>query len=391
MASLLIAVIYLAFISLGLPDSLLGSAWPTMQAVFQVPSSYAGYISMTISCMTIISALASPALIRKIHTKWIVVLSIGLTVAGLIGFSYSGQYWLLFLFAVPYGLGAGSVDAALNHYVANHYSSSVMNFLHCFYGLGAVISPNLMAMALKYAHWNEGYRWTAYVQLGILAVCVLSLPLWKSNDAAQEQGVEEIAGIRETVKVPGVILTLIAFFSYCAGEATCFLWTSSYFAGTKQGMSEELIASFGSLIFAGLMLGRLISGFVSNRLCDRKLIRIGIAVELLGILLVALPFRGYVAAAAGFLIIGTGMGPVYPAIQHMAPANFGKKYSAAVIGLQMASAYVGSMFMPMVFGKLQEAAGIWIMPLYLAVFALLNIVLLEMTYRRIRKGGEAHA
>ncbi len=391
MASLLIAVIYLAFISLGLPDSLLGSAWPTMQAVFQVPSSYAGYISMTISCMTIISALASPALIRKIHTKWIVVLSIGLTVAGLIGFSYSGQYWLLFLFAVPYGLGAGSVDAALNHYVANHYSSSVMNFLHCFYGLGAVISPNLMAMALKYAHWNEGYRWTAYVQLGILAVCILSLPLWKSNDAAQEQGVEETAGIRETVKVPGVILTLIAFFSYCAGEATCFLWTSSYFAGTKQGMSEELIASFGSLIFAGLMLGRLISGFVSNRLGDRKLIRIGIAVELLGILLVALPFQGYVAAAAGFLIIGTGMGPVYPAIQHMAPANFGKKYSAAVIGLQMASAYVGSMFMPTVFGKLQEAAGIWIMPLYLAVFALLNIVLLEMTYRRIRKGGEAHA
>lgn len=152
--------------------------------------------------MTIISALASPALIRRIHTKWIVVLSIGLTVAGLIGFSYSGQYWLLFLFAVPYGLGAGSVDAALNHYVANHYSSSVMNFLHGFYGLGAVISPNLMAMALKYAHWNEGYRWTAYVQLGILAVCVLSLPLWKSNDAAQEQGVEETAGIRETVKVP---------------------------------------------------------------------------------------------------------------------------------------------------------------------------------------------
>lgn len=391
MASLLIAVIYLAFISLGLPDSLLGSAWPTMQVVFQVPSSYAGYISMTISCMTIISALASPALIKKIHTKWIVVLSIGLTVGGLIGFSFSGQYWLLFLFAVPYGLGAGSVDAALNHYVANHYSSSVMNFLHCFYGLGAVISPNIMAMALKYAHWNEGYRWTAYVQLGILAVCLLSLPLWKSNDAAQEQGAEETAGIRETVKVPGVILTLIAFFSYCAGEATCFLWTSSYFAGTKQGMSEELIASFGSLIFAGLMLGRLISGFVSNHLGDRKLIRIGIGVELLGILLVALPFRGYVAAAAGFLIIGTGMGPIYPAIQHMAPVNFGKKYSAAVIGLQMASAYVGSMFMPTAFGKLQEAAGIWIMPLYLAVFALLNIILLEMVYRQIHRGDKAYA
>ena len=254
MASLLIAVIYLAFVSLGLPDSLLGSAWPTMQSALQVPSSYAGYVSMTISCMTIISALLSPKLIKMIHTKWIVVVSICLTVVGLLGFSFAGQYWMLFLFAVPYGLGAGSVDAALNHYVANNYPSSVMNFLHCFYGLGAIISPNLMALALKYAHWNEGYRWTAYVQIGILAVCILSLPL-------------------------------TAFFSYCAGETTSFLWTSSYFAGTKQGMSDGLIASFGSLVFGGL----------------------------------------------------------------------------------------------------QQTFGIWIMPLYLAVFAFLNLILLEIAYRRIDK------
>lgn len=387
MASLLIAVIYLTFISLGLPDSLLGSAWPTMHTFFQVPSSYAGYIAMTISCMTIVSALVSPTLIKKIHTKWIVVISIGLTVAGLIGFSFSGQYWLLFVFAVPYGLGAGSVDAAINHYVANHYSSSVMNFLHCFYGLGAIISPNLMALALKYARWNEGYRWTAYLQIGILAVCILSLPLWKSNETEKVQEVEETAGIKEVIKVPGVVLTLIAFFSYCSGEATCFLWTSSYFAGTKQGMSEELIASFGSLIFAGLMLGRLIAGFVSNRLGDRNLIRFGIAVEFFGILLVILPFSGYMTAAVGFLAIGTGMGPIYPAIQHMAPDNFGRKYSAAVIGLQMASAYVGSMFMPMVFGKLQQVVGIWIMPLYLVIFAVMNIVFLEIAYRRMNNAS----
>ena len=385
MASLLIAVIYLAFVSLGLPDSLLGSAWPTMQSALQVPSSYAGYVSMTISCMTIISALLSPKLIKMIHTKWIVVVSICLTVVGLLGFSFAGQYWMLFLFAVPYGLGAGSVDAALNHYVANNYPSSVMNFLHCFYGLGAIISPNLMALALKYAHWNEGYRWTAYVQIGILAVCILSLPLWKNagNEASQET--EGTAGIREAVRVPGVILTLTAFFSYCAGETTSFLWTSSYFAGTKQGMSDGLIASFGSLVFGGLMLGRLFAGFVSDRLGDRLLIRLGIVVEFAGILLVTLPVPGYGAAAIGFLIIGTGMGPVYPAIQHMAPANFGRKYSAAVIGLQMASAYVGSMFMPTVFGGLQQTFGIWIMPLYLAVFAFLNLILLEIAYRRIDK------
>ncbi len=386
MASLLIAVIYLAFISLGLPDSLLGSAWPTMQIAFGVPSSYAGYISMTISFMTILSALISPKLIKKLPTKWIVIVSIFLTVVGLLGFSFTSQYWMLFLFAVPYGLGAGSVDASLNHYVANHYSSSVMNFLHCFYGLGAIISPNLMALALKYARWNEGYRWTAYVQIGILAVCILSLPLWKSG-AKEIQEPEEIAGIKETIKVPGVLLTLIAFFSYCAGEATCFLWTSSYFAGTKQGMSNELIAAFGSLIFGGLMLGRLISGFVSNRLGDRLLIRIGIAVEFVGIILIALPFQGYAIAAAGFLIAGTGMGPIYPAIQHMAPANFGQKYSAAVIGLQMASAYVGSTFMPMVFGKLQQAIGIGIMPLYLTLFAFLNVFFLEWAYREIGKNN----
>ena len=384
MASLLIAVIYLAFISLGLPDSLLGSAWPTMQTAFGVPSSYAGYVSMTISFMTIISALIGPKLIKKLHTKWIVIGSIFLTVAGLLGFSHASRYWMLFLFAVPYGLGAGSIDASLNHYVANHYSSSVMNFLHCFYGLGAIISPNIMALALKYAHWSEGYRWTAYIQIGILLVCILSLPLWK-NGKKEERETEEIAGIKEAVRVPGVALTLIAFFSYCAGEATCFLWTSSYFAGTKQGMSEELIAAFGSLIFGGLMLGRLISGFISNRFGDRLLIRIGLAVEFAGILLIALPFKGYIFTAVGFLIIGTGMGPIYPAIQHMAPANFGKKYSAAVIGLQMASAYLGSTFMPTAFGKLQQAVGIWIMPLYLALFAFLNIAFLEWSYRKTGK------
>ena len=383
MASFLLAVIYLIFISLGLPDSLLGSGWPTMQTVFGVPSSWAGYVSMTISFMTILSALLSPGMIRRFHTKWIVIVSIALTVLGLLGFSICERYWMLFLFAVPYGLGAGSIDASVNHYVANHYSSSVMNFLHCFYGVGAVISPAIMALALKLARWNEGYRWTAYIQTGILLVVVLSLPLWKRNEAADEERQRDSAGIPETLKVPGVLLTLIAFFSYCAGEATCFLWTPSYFAGTREGLSRETIAAFGSLIFGGLMLGRLISGFISNKLGDRRLIRIGIAVELLGILLVFIPTKGFLTAAVGFVVIGTGMGPVYPAIQHMAPTNFGARYSAAVIGLQMTSAYIGSTFMPMVFGHLQQAVGIGIMPAYLLLFALMNIGLLELAYRRL--------
>lgn len=385
MGSLLLGVIYLIFISLGLPDSLLGSGWPTMQVDFGVPSSYAGYISMMISCMTVISALLSPRMIRKFHTKWIVIASIGLTVLGLIGFSIASRYWMLLLIAVLYGLGAGCIDASVNHYVANHYRSSVMNFLHCFYGVGAVISPYIMSQALKIARWNEGYRWTAYIQLGILLACILSLPLWKQNESQNAEENHESAGIWETLKAPGMLLTLIAFFAYSSGEATCFLWTPSYFAGTKPDLSAETVASFGSLIFGGLMLGRLISGFISNKLGDRKLIRIGIAVELLGILLVFLPVRGYIAAAIGFVVVGTGMGPVYPAVQHMAPENFGKKYSAAAIGMQMAAAYIGSTFMPMVFGQIQQKLGIDIMPAYLLIFAAVSLAMLEIAYRRIAR------
>jgi len=384
MSSLLLAVIYLIFISLGLPDSLLGSGWPKMQAVFSVPSSYAGYVSMTISFMTIISALLSPHMIKHFHTKWITIVSIGLTIAGLLGFSMCSQYWMLFIFAIPYGLGAGAIDASVNHYVANNYSGSVMNFLHCFYGVGAVISPYIMALALKYARWNEGYSWTSYIQIFILFVCIISLPLWKTNGKEEEEDHSDSVGIKEALKVPAVIFTLIAFYAYCAGETTCFLWTPSYFAGTKSGLSAETIASFGSLIFGGLMLGRLISGFISNKLGDRRLIRIGIFVELIGIIMVFLPVESYMVAAAGFVVIGTGMGPVYPAIQHMAPANFGKKYSAAVIGLQMAAAYVGSTFMPMIFGLLQQKIGIAIMPTYLLIFAIINFVMLELTYSKIK-------
>ena len=381
MTLLLLGVIYLAFISLGLPDSLLGSGWPSMQVSFNVPSSYAGYVSMTISFMTILSALVCPSLLKKMHTKWIVVISIFLTILGLFGFSQSTSYWMLFVWAIPYGLGAGSIDASLNNYVALHYKSSAMNFLHCFYGVGAVISPLIMSSALKYAYWNDGYKWTAFIQISILIVCILSLPLWgKSKDNNEEEN-NINTSIKETIKVKGVVQTLIGFFAYCSGEATCFLWTSSYFAGTYENISDQTVAAFGSLIFGGLMLGRLISGFISNKLGDKKLIRIGIIVELIGIILVLLPIDGYIVSAIGFVVIGTGMGPIYPSIVHMAPINFDKKYSATIISLEMASAYVGSCLMPMLFGIIQQYLGIWIMPLYILFFLILNISMLEISYK----------
>ena len=384
---MLVTVMYLIYVSLGLPDSLLGSGWPEMQVEFSVPSSCAGYVFMSISFMTIISSLFSPVMIRKIHTWWIMVFSILLTVIGILGFSFSGSFYMLIVFAVPYGLGAGAIDAAVNHYVANNYSGRIMNFLHCFYGVGAIISPNIMAYALSRATWHEGYRWTAYIQTGIMVICILSLPLWKGKRTAEDVRSDDTASVSETIKVPGVILTLLAFFAYCSGEATCFVWTSSYFADTRPFLGKETVASFGSLIFLGLMAGRIISGIFTNRLGDRMVIRIGIVTEILGIIIIAIPGLHYLAAAAGFVMTGIGMGPVFPGIQHMAPINFTRKYSAAVIGMQMASAYLGSTVMPMVFGHIQQAAGIWLMPYYLLLFAVMNLVLLELAYKAIRKDG----
>ncbi len=389
MGSLLLAVIFLIFISLGLPDSLLGSAWPTMHIEFNVPSSYAGYVSMVISFMTIISALISPYFIKKFHTKWICVFSIGLTIIGLLGFSFCKEYWMLFLFAIPYGLGAGAIDSAINNYVANNYSGAVMSFLHCFYGIGAVISPNIMSLALKYARWNEGYSWTSYIQIGILAIVILTLPVWnkvkgKENDEEKEEKVKSV-GIRKTFIVPGVIATLIAFFAYCSAEATCFLWTSSFFAGRYETLSSELVASLGSLIYGGLMLGRLISGFITNKIGDKNMIRIGTVLEIIGIILIFLSSINYIFPIVGFIILGIGMGPIYPSIMHMAPYKFGKKYSSSVISLQMAFAYIGTTFMPLLFGLLQENIGIWIMPIFLLIFILINILMIELSNKRAHK------
>jgi fucose permease len=370
--------------SLGLPDSLLGAAWPVMQVELGVPSSYAGYVYMTISIMTILSALLSTVLIRRFETRKIVLFSIFLTVIGMLGFSAAEKYYQLILIAIPYGLGAGAIDAAVNHYVANHYSGSIMNFLHCFYGAGAVISPNLMALAIKRANWNAGYRWTSFIQMGIMLVCFLSQPLWKKSRDEQSDHPLETAGIPETIRVPGVLYTMIAFFSYCSAESTCYLWTSSYFAGTRPQMNASTVASFGGLVFFGLMVGRVISGIISNKLGDKKLIRCGIIVEIIGILLLMIPGIHYFLAAGAFVVIGMGMGPVFPGIEHMAPANFGKKYSAAVIGMQMAAAYMGSSFMPMVFGQIQRVIGIGIMPVYLLFFAMATMAFLEISYKSLK-------
>lgn len=375
---ILLLIIYLAFISLGLPDSLIGSAWPVMHGELGVPVSYAGIVTMIIAGGTIISSLFSNKLIQRFGTGLITAVSVLLTAAALFGFSVSHSFYLLCLWAVPYGLGAGAVDAALNNYVALHFVSRHMNWLHCFWGVGASISPYIMGYCLTGgAGWSSGYRVVSILQMVLTALLFISLPLWRRRAAEVPQEAEAAAkglGLLQALKIKGVPLVLITFFGYCALEQTTALWASSYLVQYR-GLNAELAASFASLFFLGITAGRFLCGFISDRLGDKRLIRIGLLLASAGVLLVALPFD--VPALAGLLIVGLGCAPVYPCIIHATPSNFGKGNSQAIIGIQMASAYVGTTFMPPLFGVIASQVQIGLYPLYLLFFAVLTLAMSE--------------
>ena len=383
MYSLLLALIYLAFISLGLPDSLLGSGWPVMHAELAVPVSSMGVVSMVISGGTIVSSLMSDRLTRKLGTGGVTVVSVFLTVLALLGFSFSNKFWMLIAFAVPYGLGAGAIDAALNNYVALHYKARHMSWLHCFWGVGTIVSPFVMSWALTYRTWNDGYRTVALVQLAIAVLLLVTLPVWKANKTAAETKQQSV-GVRGALKIKGVPYILTGFFAYCAAEATAMQWASTYFAEVK-GLPAERAAGLAALFYIGITAGRFVSGFVTDRLGDRNMIRLGTGVLICGIGALALPTASYTAAIAAFLVIGFGCAPIYPCIIHSTPANFGAENSGAIIGIQMAGAYVGSTFVPPFFGLLGNALGFSIMPVYLLCFVVLMIAMTELTFRTAEK------
>ncbi len=388
MYTLLLAVIYLAFISLGLPDSLLGSAWPTMRTAFDVPISYMGFASMIISGGTICSSLLSERLTKKFGTRAVTVFSVALTAAALFGFSTAGAFWQLCLWGIPYGLGAGAIDAALNNYVALHYSSRHMSWLHCFWGVGTIVSPYVMSAALARSGWQEGYRTVSAIQTGIVLILLVTLPLWKINAKSTESGAaEKVLGLKGALKIRGVPFLLLGFFSYCAAEATAMLWTSSFLEGTRN-VPKETAAAFGALFFIGITAGRFVSGFVSERLGDRNMIRLGVGIALCGVVLIALPLKTNMAALAGFIIIGVGCAPIYPCIIHSTPANFGAENSQAIIGIQMASAYVGSTFMPPLFGLIADHVSLKLMPYFLAFFFVLMIFMTEKTFRMVKRNED---
>lgn len=389
MVHLLLAVIYLSFISLGLPDALLGSAWPSMYTEFQVPVSYASMIFMIIAAGTILSSLFSDRLTRRLGTGKVTLISVGITALALFGFSLSRSFPLLCLWAVPYGLGAGSVDAALNNYVALHYKSRHMSWLHCMWGVGASLGPCVMGWALTGGQgWNMGYRYIALLQTALTVILFASLPLWKergalAGSAAGEPGagsspaLSAPLSLRDVLHIPGTKEIMVTFFCYCALEQTAGLWGSSYLV-LHLGVSPEDAARFASLFFLGITAGRAASGFITMVLNDSNMVRLGQGVILAGILALLLPF-GETFAKAGLVLIGLGCAPIYPCIIHSTPERFGADRSQSIIGIQMASAYVGNCLMPPLFGLIADHVDIGLFSVYLLFILCLMVFMHERT------------
>lgn len=385
MVHLLLAIIYLAFISLGLPDALLGAAWPSMYPQFDVPVSYAGIISMIIALGTVVSSLQSDRLTKKLGTGKVTALSVLMTAMALFGFATSHSFGMLCLWAIPYGLGAGSVDASLNNYVALHYESRHMSWLHCMWGIGASAGPYIMGYALTAGWgWNSGYHIIAVLQIVLTAILLCSLPLWKQRPAEvlQDGKVQNVKAlsIREVLQLAGAREILVCFFCYCALEQTTGLWASSYLTLHK-GVSADTAATFASMFYLGITVGRALSGFLTMKFDDVQMIRLGEVIIGIGVLVMLLPF-GQSLSLAGLILIGLGCAPVYPCVIHSTPAHFGADKSQAIIGIQMACAYVGTCLMPPVFGLIANHITVALLPVYLLIILVLMVIMHELLCKK---------
>lgn len=372
MFTILLVIIYISFISLGLPDALLGSAWPSMYQELQVPMVYAGIVSMIIAGGTIISSLQSDRLIKKLGTGVVTVISVCMTAIALFGFSTSNTFMMLCLWAIPYGLGAGSVDAALNNFVALHYKAKHMSWLHCFWGIGATLGPYIMGFCLTQGmKWHSGYRFVFIIQIVLTGMLIFSMPLWKksSTETKEKEESAKRLGMKALIKIPGAKQALITFFAYCALESTAGLWGSSYMV-MERGMPSDVAAKGISLFYLGITVGRFLCGFITMKLSDKNMVRFGQGIAVVGIMLLFLPMGNGVLYLA-FVLIGMGCAPIYPSLLHATPDHFGKDLSQAIMGMQMACAYIGSTFIPPLVGFIVEHISIKLYP-----FCLLGIVLL---------------
>ena len=388
MGSLLLALIYVCFISLGLPDSLLGSAWPVLHAEIEVPISFAGIVSATIFVGTILSSLFSDKLLHRFGPGRVTAVSVVMTALGLFGFSVSNRFFMLILWAIPYGLGAGGVDAILNNYVALHYKAQHMSWLHCMWGVGASISPYIMSFALvSLESWNYGYLIVSVIQAVLSVVIFISIPLWKKGSSEERESGEESSSkplsFAEIFAIKGAIACFLMFFCYCSLELSASLWASTYLV-QKWAFTPEDAAGYASMFYLGLTFGRFINGFLAMKLGDRFLIRMGSAIVGVGIISMLIPFSA-IFSLIGFAVIGLGCAPIYPCIIHMTPDVFGKDRSQAMIGVQMAFAYIGFLLMPPLFGFIAERISISLLPVYLSIFLIMIFVMHNIVIKKAEK------
>ncbi len=384
MLTLLLAVLYLTFISLGLPDSVLGSAWPTMFVELDVPVSYAGIVSAIIALGTIISSLMSDRITKLFGPSKTTAVSVLMTALALFGFSISGEFWQICLVAIPYGLGAGSVDAALNNYVSLHFESRHMSWLHCMWGIGSAIGPAIMGYVLtNNMNWHNGYFIISIIQVVICAIIFISLPIWKKPMAENgEVKKEKPLKLKEIVSIKGAKAVMITFFCYCALEVTTTLWASSYL-NLHRGIDANAAALWGSLYVLGITIGRAVSGFVTMKLNDIQTTRLGEGIMLLGLVMLFIPIN--VVSLVGLVVFGIGSAPVYPCIIHSTPERFGADKSQALIGVQMASAYTGTCLMPPLFGLIANHINISLFPVYISILTVAMIVLFEVLIKKTAK------
>ena len=386
MMTVLLIIIFISFIGVGLPDSILGTAWPSIYREFDLPVSLAGYITATVSACTIVPSLLSSKVINRFGTGVVTAVSTILTVVALFGFAFSGNAIFFFVMAIPLGLGAGSIDTALNNFIALHYSATKMNFLHCFYGLGIAASPYIMSYALgNDNNWRKGYILVAVIQSVIALIAILSLPLWKKVERQEKKAdnVVKVLKLSDLIKMPAVRLSCYAFFSSCALELTAGSWSSTYFVNTKDVIPEKA-AQITMLFYVGLALGRFLSGVLAKKLSRWQIIGISTGVLLGAIIMFILPVS-IMATSIALFLIGLGIGPIFPNLTHLTPENFGRDISQSVMGVQQASAYIGIMIMPWLFGTLAQICSTKIFPCYLLILFMVYMTTLVMLNRKVKR------
>lgn len=386
MATLLLTVIYIAFIGLGIPDSLFGTAWPAIYSDFGLPISYGSFVTAVVSCGTIISSVISGRLIKRFGTNVVSAGSTLLTAVALIGFSAAPNIWAMCTLAVPLGIGAGAIDVALNNYVALHYSATHMSFLHCFYGIGVSVSPYIMSSVISGSlGWRGGYRIAFILQIAITLLMFFSLPVWqkvhKEEGGGRRDECEELSFF-ELIKIPGVWLMCLLFFASCAIELTCGGYGSTFLVEYKH-ISADKAATVIMIYYIGETLGRFLSGVLASKMHSWTIVKCGMVVLGVALVLLALPFSAYVSAAAMFLI-GLGNGPLFPNFNYLTPENFGNRISESVMGLQMASAYVGILLTPIICGILGQKFGMGIFPYYLIVFYVVMVPALIKVIKTVK-------